>query len=103
MLENITHRDPRTIPFDDPATMSIFSSTEALGVTPEELGATSGTFGIPEFRTPFTRQMLDDTKPKKFSDLVRISGFSHGTNVWLENAQDLITSGTCTVSDSQWY
>ena len=80
MLENITHRDPRTIPFDDPATMSIFSSTEALGVTPEELGATSGTFGIPEFRTPFTRQMLDDTKPKKFSDLVRISGFSHGTN-----------------------
>lgn len=100
MLENITHRDPRTIPFDDPATMSIFSSTEALGVTPEELGATSGTFGIPEFRTPFTRQMLDDTKPKKFSDLVRISGFSHGTNVWLENAQDLITSGTCTVSDA---
>ena len=100
MLENITHRDPRTIPFDDPATMSIFSSTEALGVTPEELGATSGTFGIPEFRTPFTRQMLDDTKPQKFSDLVRISGFSHGTNVWLENAQDLITSGTCTVSDA---
>ena len=65
MLENVTHRDPRSIPFDDPATMSIFSSTEALGVTPEKLGATSGTFGIPEFRTPFTRQMLDDTKPKK--------------------------------------
>lgn len=100
MLENITHRDPRSIPFDDPATMSLFSSTKALGVTPEELGATSGTFGIPEFRTPFTRQMLDDTKPKKFSDLVRISGFSHGTNVWLDNAQDLITSGTCTVSDA---
>lgn len=100
MLENVTHRDPRSIPFDDPATMSIFSSTEALGVTPEELGATSGTFGIPEFRTPFTRQMLDDTKPKKFSDLVRISGFSHGTNVWLDNAQDLITNGTCTVSDA---
>ena len=100
MLENITHRDPRTIPFDDPATMSIFSSTDALGVTPEELGATSGTFGIPEFRTPFTRQMLDDTQPKKFSDLVRISGFSHGTNVWLGNAQDLITSKTCSVSDA---
>ena len=100
MLENITHRDPRSIPFDDPATMSLFSSTQALGVSPEELGATSGTFGIPEFRTPFTRQMLEDTKPKKFSDLVRISGFSHGTNVWLENAQELIVNGTCTVSDA---
>lgn len=100
MLENITHRDPKTIPFDDPATMSLFSSTKALGVSPEELGATSGTFGIPEFRTPFTRQMIDDTCPKKFSDLVRISGFSHGTDVWLGNAQDLIKNGTCTLSDA---
>lgn len=100
MLEDLTHRDPKTIPFDDPATMSIFSSTSALGVTPEELGSNSGTFGIPEFRTRFTRQMLDDTKPEKFSDLVRISGFSHGTNVWLDNAQELIRNGTSTLADA---
>jgi len=100
MLEDLTHRDPKTIPFDDPATMSIFSSTAALGVTPEDLGSNSGTFGIPEFRTRFTRQMLDDTNPKKFSDLVRISGFSHGTNVWLDNAQELIRNGTSTLSDA---
>lgn len=100
MLEDLTHRDPKTIPFDDEATMSIFNSTRALGVTPEELGATSGTFGIPEFRTPFTRQMIDDTQPDVFSDLVRISGFSHGTDVWLGNAQDLIRSGQCTIKNA---
>ncbi|MFV0635892.1 PolC-type DNA polymerase III [Mitsuokella sp. WILCCON 0060] len=100
MLEDLTHRDPKTIPFDDVATMSIFNSTRALGVTPEELGATSGTFGIPEFRTPFTRQMIDDTQPDVFSDLVRISGFSHGTDVWLGNAQDLIRSGQCTIKNA---
>ncbi len=100
MLEDLTHRDPQTIPFDDPATLSIFSSTEALGVTPEELGANSGTFGIPEFRTSFTRQMIDDTHPACFSDLVRISGFSHGTDVWLGNAQELIRNGQCTLHDA---
>ena len=100
MLEDLTHRDPKTIPFDDPATMSIFSSTTALGVTPEELGASSGTFGIPEFRTSFTRQMIDDTNPQCFSDLVRISGFSHGTNVWLDNAQELIRQGISTLGDA---
>ena len=100
MLEDLTHRDPKTIPFDDPATMSIFSSTGALGVSPEKLGSNSGTFGIPEFRTSFTRQMIDDTKPKHFSDLVRISGFSHGTNVWLDNAQELIRNGTSTLADA---
>ena len=100
MLEDLTHRDPQSIPFDDPATLSIFSSTKALGLTPEELGATSGTFGIPEFRTSFTRQMIDDTHPSCFSDLVRISGFSHGTDVWLGNAQDLIRNGTCTLHDA---
>ena len=100
MLEDLTHRDPKTIPFDDKATMSIFNSTVALGLTPEELGATSGTFGIPEFRTPFTRQMIDDTHPDVFSDLVRISGFSHGTDVWLGNAQDLIRGGQCTIKNA---
>lgn len=100
MLEDITHRDPKTIPFDDPATLSLFHSTEALGLEPDDLGATSGTFGIPEFRTKFTRQMIDDTNPSCFSDLVRISGFSHGENVWLNNAQDLIRSGTCTLHDA---
>lgn len=100
MLENLTGLNAREIPFDDEKTMSIFSSTEALGLTKEELGSTSGTFGIPEFRTPFTRKMLEDTKPKQFSDLVRISGFSHGTDVWLNNAQDLILQGICTVSES---
>ena len=100
MLEDLTHRDPKTIPFDDPATLSLFSSTEALGLTPEELGATSGTFGLPEFRTSFTRQMIDDTHPKCFSDLVRISGFSHGTNVWLDNAQELIRQGISTLHDA---
>ncbi|MBQ7515199.1 MAG: PolC-type DNA polymerase III [Schwartzia sp.] len=100
MLEELTHRDPKTIPFDDPATLSLFHSTEALGLTPEELGATSGTFGIPEFRTSFTRQMIDDTHPSCFSDLVRISGFSHGTDVWLDNAQALIRAGTCTLQEA---
>lgn len=100
MLEDLTHRDPKTIPFDDTATLSIFNSTKALGVTPEELGANSGTYGIPEFRTNFTRQMIDDTNPRCFSDLVRISGFSHGTDVWLGNAQDLIREGTCTLQNA---
>lgn len=100
MLEVLTHRDPQTIPFDDPATLSLFHSTEALGLEPEELGANSGTFGIPEFRTSFTRQMIDDTHPSCFSDLVRISGFSHGTNVWLDNAQELIRGEVCTLRDA---
>ena len=100
MLEDLTHRDPKTIPFDDPATLSLFNCTNALGVTEEELGANSGTFGIPEFRTNFTRQMIADTNPSCFSDLVRISGFSHGTDVWLGNAQDLIRAGTCTLQNA---
>ena len=100
MLEDLTHRDPKTIPFDDPATLKLFSSTEPIGLDPEILGATSGTFGIPEFRTSFTRQMIDDTHPACFSDLVRISGFSHGTDVWLGNAQDLIRSGKCNLKEA---
>lgn len=100
MLEDLTGRDPKTIPFDDPATMSLFSATDALGLTPEQLGSTVGTFGIPEFGTKFVRQMLEDTKPKNFSELVRISGFSHGTDVWLNNAQDLIRSGTAKLGEA---
>lgn len=100
MLENLTHRDPKTIPLDDKPTLSLFNSTSALGVTPQQLGTKSGTYGLPEFRTGFTRQMIDDTKPDCFSDLVRISGFSHGTDVWLGNAQDLIRAGTCNLKNA---
>jgi DNA polymerase-3 subunit alpha (Gram-positive type) len=100
MLEDLTGLDPKAIPFDDPQTLSLFSSTEALGLSPDELGSTVGTFGVPEFGTKFVRQMLEDTKPQKFSELVRISGFSHGTDVWLNNAQDLIKSGTAKLSEA---
>lgn len=100
MLEDLTGIDAKTIPFDDQATMSLFSSTTALNLTPEELGSTVGTFGIPEFGTKFVRQMLEDTTPKRFSELVRISGFSHGTDVWLNNAQDLIKEGTAKLSEA---
>ncbi len=100
MLENLTHRDPKTIPLDDKPTLSLFNSTSALGLTSQQLGTRSGTYGLPEFRTGFTRQMIDDTKPDCFSDLVRISGFSHGTDVWLGNAQDLIRQGQCTIKNA---
>lgn len=100
MLEDYTGVSAKDVPFDDPATMSLFSSTKALGLTPDELGSKVGSLGIPEFGTPFVRQMLVDTKPKTFSELVRISGFSHGTDVWLNNAQDLITSGTVPLKEA---
>lgn len=100
MLEDLTGLDAKTLPFDDKATISLFSSTEALGLTPEQIGSSVGTFGIPEFGTKFVRQMLEDTKPQQFSELVRISGFSHGTDVWLNNAQDLIRAGTAKLSEA---
>lgn len=100
MLEDLTGLDAKTFPFDDLDTMSLFSSTKAIQVTPEELGSKVATFGIPEFGTKFVRQMLEDTKPANFSELVRISGFSHGTNVWLNNAQDLIRNGTAKLSEA---
>ena len=99
MLEDITHLDAQTIPLDNPEVMSLFKSTEALGIKPEDIGGCPlGCLGVPEFGTDFVIQMLLDTKPQSFSDLIRISGLSHGTNVWLGNAQDLIMSGVATIS-----
>ncbi len=100
MLEDLTGIDAKTISLDDAKTLSLFSSTEALQLTPKQLGSTVGTFGIPEFGTKFVRQMLEDTTPTTFSELVRISGFSHGTDVWLNNAQDLIKAGTAKLSEA---
>lgn len=101
MLEDLTGVDARTIPFDDPETLSLFYSTKAIGLTPEDLmGDEVASLGVPECGTGFVRQMLMDSRPKTFSELVRISGFSHGTNVWLDNAQDLIKNGTCSLSEA---
>ncbi|KNZ71245.1 DNA polymerase III subunit alpha [Thermincola ferriacetica] len=100
MLEDLTGVDAKTIPLDEPRVLQLFSGTESLGVTPDDIRSNVGTYGIPEFGTKFVRQMLEDTRPKTFSELVRISGFSHGTDVWLNNAQDLIRSGTCTLSEA---
>lgn len=99
MLQDLTGIDPITIPLDDPKVMSLFRSTEALGITSDQIGGcTLGALGIPEFGTEFVIQMLIDTKPGSFSDLVRISGLSHGTDVWLGNAQTLIEEGKATIS-----
>ncbi|MCM1304937.1 MAG: PolC-type DNA polymerase III [Lachnospiraceae bacterium] len=99
MLQDMTGRDPLTIPLDGADVMSLFQNTDALGITPDQIGGTKlGCLGIPEFGTDFAMQMVIDAKPQAFSDLVRISGLSHGTNVWLGNAQDLIMSGTATIS-----
>lgn len=100
MLEDLTQINARSIPLDEPQTMKLFSSTESLGLTPKQLESKVGTFAIPEFGTKFVRQMLEDTQPKTFSELVRISGFSHGTDVWLNNAQDLIKNGTAKLSEA---
>ncbi|MFW6030512.1 MAG: PolC-type DNA polymerase III, partial [Halanaerobiales bacterium] len=99
MLQDITGIKPKNIPIDDPETMSIFSGTEALGIDEENVTTKVGTLGIPEFGTSFVRQMLVDTKPTTFAELVRISGLSHGTDVWLNNAQDLIKEGTAELAE----
>ena len=99
MLQDLTGIDPITIPLDDEKVMGLFQGTEVLGLTPDDLdGVTTGTLGVPEFGTKFVMGMLDDTKPSSMSELVRISGLSHGTDVWLGNAQTLIQEGTATLS-----
>ena len=98
MLKDLTGIDPTKIPMNDPKVMSIFHSTEALGVTSEQIRTPVATYGIPEMGTKFVRQMLQETKPSSFADLLQISGLSHGTGVWLGNAQELILKNICDIT-----
>ena len=98
MLEDLTGLDAKTIRLDHPDVMKLFEGTDVLGITPEDIEHPMGTLGVPEFGTDFVMQMLQDTKPKNFSDLVRIAGLSHGTDVWLGNAEALIKENKATLS-----
>ena len=99
MLEDITGIDAKTITLGEETTMKLFSGTESLKVSPEDINSLVGTFGVPEFGTKFVRQMLVDTKPTTFAELIRISGLSHGTDVWLNNAQDLIRGNVASLPE----
>ncbi|MDI6604872.1 MAG: PolC-type DNA polymerase III [Thermoanaerobacteraceae bacterium] len=99
MLEELTGLNAQEIPLDDKETMSLFTSVDVLRIKPEDINCPVGTLGLPEFGTRFVRQMLLETKPSTFAELVRISGLSHGTDVWLNNAQDLIKEGIATLKE----
>lgn len=99
MLQDLSGIEPKTIPTDDPGVMQLFSGTDILGVTEEQIQSKTGTLGIPEFGTRFVRGMLEQTKPKTFAELLKISGLSHGTDVWLGNAEELIRNGTVTMPE----
>ena len=99
MLEDLTGLNAQDIPIGEKRTMEIFRSTEPLGVTPAQINSEVGTFGVPEFGTKFVRQMLLDTMPTTFAELIRISGLSHGTDVWLNNAQELVRNGVTGLAD----
>lgn len=92
MLQDLSGIDPKEIPLNDPDVMALFKGTEVLGVSEKDIFSKTGTLGVPEFGTPFVREMLEQTKPETFSELLQISGLSHGTDVWLGNAQELIRS-----------
>ena len=100
ILQDITGINPIEIPLDDKDTMSLFSSTKALNVTEEQINNKVGTLGVPEFGTLFVRGMLEETRPKTFDELIKISGLSHGTDVWLNNAQELVKQGKITLKEA---
>ena len=97
-LQDLSGIDPNDIPMDDPDVMDLFSGTDILGVTPDQIGTSTGMLGIPEFGTNFVRGMVDETHPTTFAELLQLSGLSHGTDVWLGNAQDLIKAGIADLS-----
>jgi DNA polymerase-3 subunit alpha (Gram-positive type) len=99
MFERYTGIDVRTVPMNDPDVMELLSSTKSIGVQPSDIGSEIGTFGLPELGTKYVRQMIMDTKPKMFSDLLQISGLSHGTGIWLGNGDELIKNGTATIKE----